>query len=358
MSSIPSSDPQGAPTASPLQGLLGLLQGRRPDESVLFEREMDRAVERRGGEAAVEERRASLDHERRASRRAGFERYRERTAGARRRPADEPATDAAPDAAPVAAPVATDARPAAPAPEEGAGTSRAPRAGENAAGRSGSGPRTRAEQAPPAAAPSVGASPAPPAAAATGTGKETQAVGAKASATAARPANPTAAFVAGARGETRAQTAKPAAPPPPAATPDTELIDHANEVLRQIRLRLSAGGREVSVQLSPAELGRLSIRMQVKDGRLSTLVRAESPETLELLERQAPELRALLAEQGFETERLDLELGPDGRDRGAARDDARNPERATRTTSDAAAQQNNDHPTPVLAREGGVDTFA
>ena len=72
-------------------------------------------------------------------------------------------------------------------------------------------------------------------------------------------------------------------------------------------MHLHPGLRTATLQLAPAELGRLSIRIRVDGERVRATVRAETPEALAALERHAPELEAAFADQGFEG--LDLDLG-------------------------------------------------
>ena len=88
----------------------------------------------------------------------------------------------------------------------------------------------------------------------------------------------------------------------------------AASVLRQVRFHLQPGQREASLHLEPAWLGRVSIRLAVRDGRARAELRAERPEALQALERHLPELRAALLERGFGETGLELELGLAGRD--------------------------------------------
>ena len=96
------------------------------------------------------------------------------------------------------------------------------------------------------------------------------------------------------------------------STPDPKMLEHAEKVLRQIRMNVRPGLQEITLNLKPVNLGRLSIDMRMQSGALTAVVRAESPETLELLKQQAPELRAVLAQQGIETDQLEFKLAFDG----------------------------------------------
>ena len=88
-----------------------------------------------------------------------------------------------------------------------------------------------------------------------------------------------------------------------------ERIQRAEAILGQLRVHLSRGLTQATLNLSPAELGRLTIRIAVRKGRVAAVVRAESPETLELLERHVPELRAALIQSGLEPDTFEFELG-------------------------------------------------
>lgn len=87
-------------------------------------------------------------------------------------------------------------------------------------------------------------------------------------------------------------------------------LDRQASILRQLQGQLRPGAREVSLQLSPAALGRIDLRVALKDGRLTAVVRASSPEALDALENQLPELTANLEAQGLEVDEYDLALFP------------------------------------------------
>ena len=74
--------------------------------------------------------------------------------------------------------------------------------------------------------------------------------------------------------------------------------ESAAEVLRQVRVGLSADLREANIQLAPEALGRVSIRLRVESGTLTADVRAELAQALRALELHAPELKAALAQHG------------------------------------------------------------
>ncbi|HVS20091.1 MAG TPA: flagellar hook-length control protein FliK, partial [Planctomycetota bacterium] len=83
-------------------------------------------------------------------------------------------------------------------------------------------------------------------------------------------------------------------------------------ILQQVRLRLLPGAREATLQLEPARLGRLSIRLELRRGVTRAEVVAEEAATLAVLERHEPELRAALTEAGFEGVEVELRHAGEG----------------------------------------------
>lgn len=163
-----------------------------------------------------------------------------------------------------------------------------------------------------------------------------------------------------ARAEGAREPAASAAPRPPAAPMD---LARAERVLEQVRVHLAPAARSATLQLQPAELGRISIRLGVEDGAVTAVVRAEQPETLAILERHVPELRAILAQGGIEVAELefglaergladqrgDLESRGDGGRRAAARA-SESPAESPGLDLDGLARE--------VAARGGVDTWA
>ena len=360
-------------------GALGMPFADSVGTSQIFAQEIERAVERQGGEAAIDARTGEATKARRAGRHGEFDRYRNEANEAERRSrsaSDEDVRDADRTL------IETNAR------DESRGPRRPNASGEvrreaarDAASSRDADSTTGTRPKPESTRSQVDASTKQgiPGQAATTTGTANTGANvqssssAKAAVVGLRPvaagsgASPdgTAAFLNGARGESSGGASGRASAPAP-ATPDAKLVEHAAEVLKQIRLSLKGGAKEVTVQLSPAELGRLAIKMRLKDGKLTTVIRVESPMTLEMLEKQAPELRAVLAQQGFESETVEFELGFGSQYGGApTRDDsnARGSIRATRpetqpeTTGDSSDIPP-DHLTRVSHDENHVDTFA
>ncbi len=92
-------------------------------------------------------------------------------------------------------------------------------------------------------------------------------------------------------GATAAQTAVKVAHLPP--SPATQ------QVMVQIQQKLN-GGSQLSVQLTPVELGRVDVRVTIKaDGVAQTVVTVDRPETLSLLQKDASHLERALQQAGL-----------------------------------------------------------
>ena len=97
------------------------------------------------------------------------------------------------------------------------------------------------------------------------------------------------------RGAAPTQVAKPPAPVP------ARFI--ANQVAVQIQKAFGAGGDRISIQLKPAELGRVEVRLDVgKEGRVSAVITADRADTLDLLQRDARILQNALQDAGLQTD--------------------------------------------------------
>lgn len=348
-------------TLPTLASALGRAPGAQPAPAVattdgLFEREVGRALERSEethlGERVAESRAAAI-RARRSERDAGFDRS-----------ADDARPTQDSEADPAQGPIGVDpetpgreavlghgaqAPPAEPAPP---GSSPS---GESSPNTAPAGEARPATASPQVALPSIATVSAPVQAQAVAAGPAVPNAGGGAPSAAPSVEAVNASFLQAARGP-RGATATPQLP---AAAGDNALVDHAAEVLRQIRLAISPTAQRVVVDLHPDELGRLTIRMAMHDGRVSALVRAESPQTLELLERYLPELRAVLAERGLEAGNLELELGFGAEARGEERRSGAAPAfsgtaRALQISPDEPAST-----APVRTSvDGSVDTYA
>lgn len=90
------------------------------------------------------------------------------------------------------------------------------------------------------------------------------------------------------------------------------------QVAVHIQRALREGTGRVSIQLSPAELGRIHVKLEIdEEKRVSAAVTVEKPSTLELLQRDTKALERALHEAGLKMDGNDLSFSlgrQDGRD--------------------------------------------
>jgi flagellar hook-length control protein FliK len=97
------------------------------------------------------------------------------------------------------------------------------------------------------------------------------------------------------RGAAPAQAAK--SPPPVPARFIT------NQVAVQIQKAFGDGGDRISIQLKPAELGRVEVHLNVgKDGHVAAVITADRSDTLDLLQRDARILQNALQDAGLQAD--------------------------------------------------------
>lgn len=81
----------------------------------------------------------------------------------------------------------------------------------------------------------------------------------------------------------------------------------ADQVSVKITKAVQAGQDRIHIQLKPAELGRVDVRIEMThDGRAVTIVTADKADTLDLMRRDAEQLQKALADAGLETGSGDL----------------------------------------------------
>ncbi|MEM7169522.1 MAG: flagellar hook-length control protein FliK [Pseudomonadota bacterium] len=86
-----------------------------------------------------------------------------------------------------------------------------------------------------------------------------------------------------------------------------------DQVAVQIQKAAAAGTDRISIQLHPAELGRIDVKMELgDDGLLRAMISAEKPETLELLQRDSRGLEKALQEAGLKTDSQSLAFAKHG----------------------------------------------
>ncbi|MPY74104.1 MAG: hypothetical protein GEU87_07570 [Alphaproteobacteria bacterium] len=97
----------------------------------------------------------------------------------------------------------------------------------------------------------------------------------------------------------------------------------ADQVAVQIQKSLSQGNDKISIQLRPAELGKVEVRLEVgHEGRVTAVITADRADTLDLLQRDARILQSSLQDAGLraDSNSLSFEL----RSQGQANDQAQN----------------------------------
>lgn len=98
--------------------------------------------------------------------------------------------------------------------------------------------------------------------------------------------------------------------------PGANLGTPADQVAMKMSATAKDGGGKVTIRLSPEELGKVDIRMEIsKEGLVRAVVAVDRPETLELLQRDAKGLERVLQDAGLQTdsESLEFDLRGDGR---------------------------------------------
>lgn len=84
----------------------------------------------------------------------------------------------------------------------------------------------------------------------------------------------------------------------------------AKEAVEQVKVNIikSAvkGVDSINVHLKPEELGRIEVKMQIKDGKLHAQIISSRPETMEALQREAQVLEKAFNEAGFQTDENSL----------------------------------------------------
>jgi len=101
-------------------------------------------------------------------------------------------------------------------------------------------------------------------------------------------------------------------------TPNAALLDEAGEVvLPQVVRGLVAlvrdGASEMRLQLQPADLGQIELRVRAMEGVVRGEITVQNQEVRHLLESQLSRLRTALSEQGLDLQDFDVGVAYDGR---------------------------------------------
>ncbi len=83
----------------------------------------------------------------------------------------------------------------------------------------------------------------------------------------------------------------------------------AEQVAVQIVKSVKDGADKIKIQLSPEDLGRVEIRLEIqKDAHIKAVIAADKPETAEWLQRDAKQLERALQDAGFKTDNNSFEF--------------------------------------------------
>ena len=103
-----------------------------------------------------------------------------------------------------------------------------------------------------------------------------------------------------------------------------QLLEQARDsVFKQILMKLTDGGGEMRMRLSPPDLGQLDLRMTVEGGnKLTLVIGAERGDMAQLLQRHLEELKSTLQENGLEVTGAEVQTRDDFERQQAADGDA------------------------------------
>ena len=92
-----------------------------------------------------------------------------------------------------------------------------------------------------------------------------------------------------------------------------QLLEQARDsVFKQILMKLTDGGGEMRMRLSPPDLGQLDLRMTVEGGnKLTLMIAAERNDMAQLLQRHIDELKGTLQENGLEVTGAEVQTRED-----------------------------------------------
>lgn len=138
---------------------------------------------------------------------------------------------------------------------------------------------------------------------------------------------------------------------PQSAVAEPQVAENLERVVQAMRLAIRRGISQVSVELSPPELGRLNLRLEMRHGAVSAVIQAEKAEARHLLLSGLEQLRQNLHVQGLELDFFDVHLG--NHDNGAGSGDWPAPFSRPMFQQDAVAEESQiapaDIPAPLFA---------
>ena len=99
--------------------------------------------------------------------------------------------------------------------------------------------------------------------------------------------------------------------------------ERAARVLEQVRFFVQPGMKHATLELTPANLGRIDVEISMDRGELAAHLRVDAIDTYEALQRHMPELRASLERAGLDVTQLELSFGARGETASQQRGDER-----------------------------------
>lgn len=94
------------------------------------------------------------------------------------------------------------------------------------------------------------------------------------------------------------------------------LAENIEKIESVMRMSTRQGTHNIELELSPAELGKISMRLEVRDGTVSAEIRTENSEARDLLNSGLAELKRNLEVHGIELDSFDVQLGGGGFEEG------------------------------------------
>lgn len=128
----------------------------------------------------------------------------------------------------------------------------------------------------------------------------------------------------------------------------------SDQISVKITKALQTGVDRISIQLRPAELGRVDVKLEMThDGRVMTVVTAEKQDTLDLLRRDSSELQRALADAGLKNG--DMEFNLKGQEQQTAEgDDAKNGDASNQAEADSDDATDDPNDGVLTAWESGI----
>ena len=86
----------------------------------------------------------------------------------------------------------------------------------------------------------------------------------------------------------------------------------SNQIQNQVDVSSNTKGKDISIELRPEALGRLHLKVTVKDGVVSAKILAENGQVKELLEGNLAKLKQSLGQKNLQVENFDVSTGHNG----------------------------------------------